>query len=114
MERNTLACPFLQRLAIGHNRLLELPRPALPLPKHPERSAEIHLRQRPIERNTLARPFLQRLAIGQNRLLELPRPALPLPETPKRIAEIVQGHAMFIRPVGPRDLQTGDRYSYVE
>ena len=71
---------FLQRLAIGRDRLLELRRPALPLAEPLERIAEIVLRRRPVERHALARPFLQRLAIGRDRLLKLRRPALPLAE----------------------------------
>jgi hypothetical protein len=96
-ERRMLARIFLQRLAIGRDRLLELPRPALPLPKPRERIAQIALRRRPFERRVFARLFLQRLAIGRHRLLEAPRPALALPEPRERIAQTVLRHRPFER-----------------
>jgi hypothetical protein len=46
-----IARHFLQRLAIGRDRLRELPRPALPLAENPKRSAEIHLRRGAIGRD---------------------------------------------------------------
>jgi hypothetical protein len=79
--------PFLQRLAIGRDRLRELPRPALPFPEPKERSAEIVLCPRPLGRNAFSGPFLQRGAIGRDRLLQTRRPALPLPERCERNAE---------------------------
>ena len=46
VERHVLAGCFLQRLAIGRNRLLQPRRTALPLPTRNERVAEIVLRRR--------------------------------------------------------------------
>ena len=48
------ACQFFQRGAMGRDRLLKTRRPALLLPEPCERSAEIHLRHRPLERNARA------------------------------------------------------------
>src|SRR5207244_2723868 len=47
---------------VGGKRLLQTRRPALPLPEHPKREAEVVLRHRPLERHTLARPLLERRA----------------------------------------------------
>ena len=109
VERNPFARPFLQRRAIGRDRLLEPRRPALPLAERQERIAEIVLRRRPMERDPLARPFLQRRAKGLDRLLKPRRPALPLAERLKRIAEIVLRHRPSsgtrsrVIPPAPRD-----------
>jgi hypothetical protein len=46
---------FLQCLVIGRDRLLQLPRPALPLPERCKRNGEIVLRHRPVERNAMRR-----------------------------------------------------------
>jgi hypothetical protein len=80
---------FLQRLAIGRDRLLQPPRPGLTLPELRKCKSEIILRGRPLVRRALTRHFLQRFTIGRDRLLELPRLALTLPKPPERKAEIV-------------------------
>ena len=67
MERRTLARYFLQRIAMGGNRLLELCRPALSLPEGLQGFAQKALGRGPLERRTLARYFLQRIAMGGNR-----------------------------------------------
>jgi hypothetical protein len=96
LERNALAGQFLQRGSIGRHRLLQTPRPALPLPERLKRIPQIILRRRPLERNALARPFLQRGAIGRHRLLQTRRPTLALSESLERSAEIVVSYASFI------------------
>jgi hypothetical protein len=76
VERHAFARPFLQRRAVGRDRLLKARRPALPLTEREERVAEIVLRRRPVERRVFARPFLQRRAVGRDRLVKARRPAL--------------------------------------
>jgi hypothetical protein len=66
-----LARKFLQRLAVGRDRLIKFARAALAFPEGRECFAEIVLRRRPLERNALARKFLQRVTIGGDRLLQL-------------------------------------------
>ncbi len=91
VERNPIARQFLQRRAIGRDRLLEPRRPAFPLAERQERTAEIVLSRRPSERDPVARQFLQRRAKGRDRLLEPRRPALPLAASipPKSCSNLV-------------------------
>ena len=55
VERHALARPFLQRVAIGRDRLLQPRRAALALAERRQRIAEIVLRHGPVERHALAR-----------------------------------------------------------
>jgi hypothetical protein len=89
LERHALARPFLERGAIGVDRLLELRRAALALAKCPKREAKVVLRRRPVERHALARPFLERGAVGVDRLLESRRAALARTKCLKRVAEFI-------------------------
>ena len=91
-QRHALARLFLQRGAIGGDRLFQPRGAALALAEGLKRSAEIVLGRGPVERHALARPFLQGGAIGVDRLLQPGRAALALAEGLKRIAEIVLGH----------------------
>src|SRR5215469_11763030 len=61
---------FLERLAVGSDRLVEPRRAALAFPETLKREAEVVLRHRPVERHPLARPFLERLAVGSDRIIE--------------------------------------------
>ncbi|MFZ1962977.1 MAG: hypothetical protein WAU78_05835 [Roseiarcus sp.] len=67
IERDPLASAFLQRLAIGGDRLLQLARPALALPKDFERIAKTELCPRPLERNLLARLQLEQTPFAFDR-----------------------------------------------
>src|SRR5262249_28594343 len=58
VERHALARPFLQRVAIGPDRLLQPRRSALARAAPRKRIAGIGLRRGPLQRPTLARPFL--------------------------------------------------------
>src|SRR5262249_59197736 len=69
-ERHAFAGLFLQRLAIGSNRLVELRRPTLAPPEIEERNAKIVLCQSPLERRRLTGPLLQHLAVGGDGLFQ--------------------------------------------
>src|SRR6478736_5559464 len=88
-ERHSLAGVFLERLAIGGNRLLKALGSALTCPKRFKRGAEILLGHGPIERHALEGVFLECLAIGGNRLLKPLGSALTPANRQKRVAEIV-------------------------
>ena len=68
VERHPLARPFLQRGAVGRDRLLQPRRAALALPERPERGAEVVLRHRPVERHPLARTLGQQHTIALDSL----------------------------------------------
>src|SRR5262249_55193220 len=92
VERHSLARPFLQRLAIGGDRLLQPCTALLARAERLQRIAEIALRHGPVERHTLARAFFQRVAIGGDGLFELRLSALAFSKYGKRIAEIALRH----------------------
>jgi hypothetical protein len=54
IERHALAGPFLEGVAIGGDRLVQVFRPALALAEGRKRSAEIVLGRGPVERHALA------------------------------------------------------------
>ena len=78
IERHALAGPFLERLAIGGDGLLELGGAVLAHAQRIERVAKTGLRFRPIKRHTLAGLFLERPAKGGQGSLELDCAALTL------------------------------------
>src|SRR5262245_33584962 len=92
IEWHALARVFLQRLAIGDDRLFELRRPALALPEERKRTAQTVLGHGPIEWHALKGTFLQRPAIRRDALFHLGRPALAPAEARKRTAQTVLGH----------------------
>src|SRR2546430_77958 len=99
VERVTLGGVFLQRFAIGGDRLFELRRSALTLPETGKRIAQIALGLRPVERHSFLGLLLQRLAVGGDGLFQPCRSALALPKAPKGKPQIVLG------------LSPGERYS---
>src|SRR5215472_7498446 len=64
-------------------------RPCLPLPKSPQRVAEITLCHRPVERPPFAGPLLEGRAIGRDRLLQASRLAFPFPQCLEYSPEVV-------------------------